>query len=134
MKIAFITEDEKTISQHFGRAPYYLIITLEDGKETERELRDKMSHTHFAKATKGHETTPPQAQRGFSADSQSKHNQMAAAIEDVDVLVCGGMGGGAYHSMKTNNITPIVTDVVQITDALQLYLDGKLVDQTEKLH
>ena len=37
MKIAFITDDEKTISQHFGRAPYYLVITVEDGKETNRE-------------------------------------------------------------------------------------------------
>jgi len=132
MKIAFITDDKKTISQHFGRAPFYLIITLEEGKETGRETRDKMSHTHFAKESHGQPA--PEAQRGFSAESQSKHARMAAAIQDVDVLVCGGMGGGAYHSMKSNNITPIVTDVVDIEEALGLYLDGKLVDQTEKLH
>ncbi len=41
MKIALITDDGKSISQHFGRAPYYLVVTLEDGKEVNRELRPK---------------------------------------------------------------------------------------------
>ncbi len=48
MKIAVITENGKTISQHFGRAPYYLVFTIEDGKITNREMREKMGHQHFA--------------------------------------------------------------------------------------
>jgi predicted Fe-Mo cluster-binding NifX family protein len=32
MKIAAITDDGKTISQHFGRAPYYLVVTVENGQ------------------------------------------------------------------------------------------------------
>jgi len=31
MKIAAVTEDGTTISQHFGRAPYYLVVT-DNGK------------------------------------------------------------------------------------------------------
>ena len=31
MKIAATTDDEATISQHFGRAPYYLVTTVENG-------------------------------------------------------------------------------------------------------
>jgi len=31
LKIAVITEDGKTISKHFGRAPYYMIVTIENG-------------------------------------------------------------------------------------------------------
>jgi len=31
MKIAVITDDGKTISQHFGRSPYYLVLTIEEG-------------------------------------------------------------------------------------------------------
>jgi predicted Fe-Mo cluster-binding NifX family protein len=29
MKIAVITDDGKTISQHFGRAPYYMVFSIE---------------------------------------------------------------------------------------------------------
>jgi len=40
MKIAVISDDGKTISRHFGRAPYYLVLTVEDGKIVAREQRD----------------------------------------------------------------------------------------------
>ena len=34
MKIAAITDDGTTISQHFGRAPYYVVVTVEAGAGT----------------------------------------------------------------------------------------------------
>ena len=34
MKIAVITDDGKAISQHFGRAQYYLVATVENGQIT----------------------------------------------------------------------------------------------------
>ncbi len=48
MRIAVITDDGQTISQHFGRALHYLVVTIEEGKITQRELRDKVGHQHFA--------------------------------------------------------------------------------------
>jgi predicted Fe-Mo cluster-binding NifX family protein len=48
MKIAAITENGTTISQHFGRAPYYLVVTVEDGKVVSKEQRDKAGHHTFA--------------------------------------------------------------------------------------
>ena len=47
MKIAAITDDGKTISQHFGRAPYYVVVTVEEGKIANFELRDKLGHARF---------------------------------------------------------------------------------------
>ena len=44
MKIAAITEDGATVSQHFGRAPYYLVVTVEAGKVVGQEKRDKAGH------------------------------------------------------------------------------------------
>jgi predicted Fe-Mo cluster-binding NifX family protein len=34
MKIAAISEDGATVSQHFGRAPLYVVVTVENGKRT----------------------------------------------------------------------------------------------------
>jgi predicted DNA-binding protein (UPF0251 family) len=42
MKIAVVTENEVTISQHFGRAPFYEVFTVENGKITGKEKRAKM--------------------------------------------------------------------------------------------
>lgn len=44
MKIAVVTDDGKTVSQHFGRALYYMVVTFEDGKVTATERRDKAGH------------------------------------------------------------------------------------------
>lgn len=32
VKIAAVSEDGVTISQHFGRAPFYVVVTVEEGK------------------------------------------------------------------------------------------------------
>lgn len=48
MKIAFITDDDRTISAHFGRARYYAVLTVEDGKVTAREQRPKLGHAQFS--------------------------------------------------------------------------------------
>jgi predicted Fe-Mo cluster-binding NifX family protein len=135
MKIAFITDDGKTISQHFGRASHYLVITLEDGKETAREMREKLGHAHFsAQGQPEHQHEHHGAGHGHDEHSHQKHVRMAEAIADCETLVCRGMGTGAYQSMQAQNIRPVVTDVASIEEALSAYLAGNLHDQPEKLH
>jgi predicted Fe-Mo cluster-binding NifX family protein len=127
MKIAFITQDGKTISKHFGRAPYYLVVTVEAGREVSREMRDKLSHTHFA--TEPHDQHEgQQARHGFSPQEQNRHFQMANAIADCEALVCGGMGSGAYQNLNERGIKTVLTDIGPIDDALKAHLEGRLVD------
>lgn len=132
MKIAAITEDGKTISQHFGRAPYYLVLTIEEGKIVNRELRIKVGHNHFKEES--HSETPHEVGHGLDPDSHNKHVSMAEAIADCKALLCGGMGRGAYESMQVLNVQPVVTDFLDIDAAVQAFIDGKLIDHTELLH
>jgi len=131
MKIAVITDDERTISQHFGRAPYYVVVTVEDGKIVSRERRDKLGHAHFADEPHAGEAGQP---HGFGPEAHSRHLQMAGAIADCEALLCGGMGQGAYDSMKARNIKPVVTDLRLIDEAALAYAQGKIVDLVERLH
>jgi predicted Fe-Mo cluster-binding NifX family protein len=132
MKIAAITDDGKTISQHFGRAPYYLVVTVENGQIVSREMRDKLGHAHFANDP--HEEDKPGQPHGFGPAAQNRHVQMAQAIADCQALLCGGMGRGAYESMRTRGIKPVVTDITLIDEAVQAYAAGRIVDQTDRLH
>lgn len=133
MKIAVITDDGKVISQHFGRATHYLVVTIDDGKIVNRELREKQGHNQFAG---GHtEEHGPHGQgHGSDPASHNKHSQMAEAIADCEALICGGMGMGAYDSMRRLNIRPIVTDLVDVDAAVEAYVAGTLTDHTEMLH
>jgi predicted Fe-Mo cluster-binding NifX family protein len=132
MKIAAITEDGQTISQHFGRAPYYLVLTVDNGRIVHKEMREKLGHTHFA-----NEPHDPEGQgqgHGFGPAAQDRHMQMSASIADCEALLCGGMGMGAYQSMVDRGIKPVVTDFQDIEQAVKAYVDGKIVDRVDRLH
>jgi len=131
MKIAAVSEDGTTLSQHFGRAPYYVVLTIEGGRVAGRETRPKAGHHTFA-ATE-HPLAPGE-RHGYDAHSQAKHASMAQSIEDCQVLLVGGMGWGAYESLKSRNIEPIVTDIASIDEAVKLYLEGNLPNLMDRLH
>jgi transcriptional regulator with XRE-family HTH domain/predicted Fe-Mo cluster-binding NifX family protein len=132
MKIAVITDDGTTISRHFGRARNYAVVTIEEGKVVNREMRSKLGHDHFH----GQEHTEEAhgLGHGMDAASHDRHAGMAEAISDCKALICGGMGMGAYESMRRLNIQPVVTDLTDIDAAVQAFIDGKLVDHVERLH
>ena len=132
MKVAAISDDETTISQHFGRAPFYVVVTVEAGKIVSKETRAKTGHHTFA-AHRPPDLAPGE-RHGYDAGSQVRHESMAETISDCQVLLAGGMGWGAYESMQSYNIKPVVTDVKSIDEAVQLYLDGKLTNLMERLH
>ena len=132
MKIAAITDDGSTISQHFGRAPLYMVVTVEDGKITNRENRPKAGHHTFA--AHQHPETAPGERHGYDAGAQSRHASMAETIADCQALLAGGMGWGAYESMRSNNIETIVTDIESIDEAIGLYITGSLPNLMERLH
>ena len=135
MKIAAVSEDGVTISQHFGRAPFYVVVTVEEGKIVSRETRDKMGHAQFAGEPHAEEAHGADLRgHGFDPAAQSRHARMAAAIADCDVLLARGMGAGAYQSMEQAGIRPVVTEIERIDEAVQAYLEGRLVDHTERLH
>jgi len=131
MKIAAVTNDGLTISQHFGRATHYAVLTVEDSKIIKREMRDKLGHSHFAGQEQRHE----QGQRhGFGPEAQDRHTRMIHAIEDCQVLLARGMGWGARKSLEQAGIKAILTDVADIEAAVKAYVAGEIVDHTELLH
>jgi predicted Fe-Mo cluster-binding NifX family protein len=132
MKIAVITEDERSISQHFGRAPYYLVLTVENGQIVQRERRDKLGHAQFS--NESHEPESPDQPHGFGPAAHGRHVQMAEAIADCEALLCGGMGAGAYQSMQARGIKPVVTDIESIDEAVSAYAKGQIVDRVDWLH
>jgi len=132
MKLATASDDEMNVSQHFGRAPCYVVFTVDDGKVTAKETRSKASHQTFAahvpaKLAEGE-------RHGYDAGSRSRHANMAEAIRDCQVLLAGGMGWGAYEAMQGYGIETIATDIENIDEAVELYLAGKLANVMNRLH
>lgn len=140
MKIAAVTDDGVTISRHFGRSRFYTVVTVEDGKVTAREQREKLGHAHFSQEDHGEPGSghaahgSGRAGHGFDAASRERHARMASAITDCEVLISRGMGAGALENLKEAGIRPILTDISTIDEAVSAYLDGTIVDHPEMLH
>jgi predicted Fe-Mo cluster-binding NifX family protein len=134
MKIAIVTEDGVTISQHFGRAPFYTVVTVENGKVVSRERRNKAGHHTLGSHDCHEDQSCHDGKHGVDAASQAKHAGMLANILDSQVLIARGMGYGAYESLESSGIEPVITDVETIDEAVKLYAEGKLLNLMEKLH
>lgn len=135
MKIAAITDDGVTISQHFGRAQNYMVLTVADGEITNREMRSKAGHHDFAGGHEhDHEHGEHEHGHGFGHQAGHRHEAMISAITDCDVVLVRGMGRGAYMALQEAKIEAIVTDIADIEQAVQAYLDGSIANHLDRLH
>ena len=126
-KIAFATDDGTTISAHFGRANFYEVVDVQNGKVIKREKREKSSHHH----QHNHNV------HTNSEDHQSheeRHLQMTQSIQDCDYVVARGMGYGMYNHLNALGKTAIITAISDIDSAAIEIIDGSIQNHTEKLH
>ncbi len=126
MKIAAVTADGSTIHAHFGQAPYFEVLTIEEGKIVSRERRAKPSHTghHAGDGERAHQ----------HAGGDSHAAGMAAIISDCQVVLSRGMGEPAYYALRAAGVEPILVQEQTVDEAVQAYLRGELQHHSERMH
>jgi predicted Fe-Mo cluster-binding NifX family protein len=132
VEVAVATDDGLTISQHFGRTPYYTVLTLEGGEIVGSETRPKPGHHTFS--SQEHHGSHSRGRRGCDSGAEPRHEAMARVIADCQVVIAGGMGWGAYEGLQAYGIQPVVTDVQDIRQAALRYAQGTLPNLVERLH
>ena len=135
MKIAIVSDDEQTISQHFGRAEKYIVVSCEQEKIIERKSLAKpdFCHSSHRRHRRNFHNTGPRG-NGFGPRANTSHEQLFETIKDCDILVSRGMGHGAYLDLQQLGIKPIITDIEDIDMAIQAVMDDSIINHLEKLH
>jgi predicted Fe-Mo cluster-binding NifX family protein len=121
-KIAFATDDGKTISSHLGRAQYFQVVTLEDSGGVSFEQRLKPHH--------GAEQVSPQQEHSGHGMGQA----MIASISDCQVLIAGGMGEPVYQRALAQGLEVIMPAEKGIQEALDAYRKGTLASDIRRIH
>ena len=135
MKIAIVSDDNQTVSQHFGRAENYLVVSLEQDEICERKTLTKPGRCRTTSRGRGqHSHTENARGSGFGHQAKGAHRDMFENIMDCDILITGGMGRGAYLDLQELGTRPIVTDISNIETAIEAVLDNTIIDHVEKLH
>ena len=101
MKIA-VTYDNGEIFQHFGKTESFKVYEVEDNKVVSSEVIDSNGTGHGALA-------------GLLAE------------QGVDVLICGGIGGGAQTALTEAGIELCAGAQGNTDQAVESYLKGELV-------
>ena len=102
MKIA-VTYENGNIFQHFGRTESFKVYEVEDGKIVSSEVigSDGIGHGALAGLLAGH---------------------------DIQVLICGGLGGGALNALTNAGIEVCAGASGKADEAVEAFLRGDLVD------
>ena len=101
MKIA-VTYDNGNIFQHFGRTESFKVYDVEDNKVVSSEVIGSNGVGHGALA-------------GLLADRA------------VDVLICGGIGGGAQQALSDAGVELVAGAEGDAEQAVEAYLKGELI-------
>lgn len=107
MKLA-ITYDNGQVFQHFGKTQQFKIYDIQQGK------------------------VGPSLVTGTGGQG---HGALAGLLRalGISVLICGGIGPGAQEALKSLDITVIPGITGDADQAVQDFVDGKLVPNTEAL-
>ncbi|MBE5850336.1 MAG: dinitrogenase iron-molybdenum cofactor biosynthesis protein [Lachnospiraceae bacterium] len=100
MKVA-VTYENGEVFQHFGRTPAFKVYEVSDGKVLSSEVIDTNGTGHGALA-------------GFLADI------------GAEVMICGGIGGGAIAAMSEAGIKVYAGASGSADDAVNAYVAGTL--------
>ncbi len=125
MKVAVVTEDGKTIVDHFGGSQKILVVTVEGGKIVNKELRNKPGHQEYA-AKEPNPQTDATGKHGYGEEADKRHETMLQSFKDCEALIGGLMGTGAYEYFTKAGIKVILTDVTDVEEAVSLYAKGEL--------
>ena len=102
MKIA-VTYDNGNVFQHFGKTENFKVFEIDDNKVVSSEIIGSNGSGHGALA-------------GLLAD------------KSIDVLICGGIGGGAQQALANAGIELCAGASGDVDAAAEAYLAGELVN------
>lgn len=125
MKIAIPTDDEKTISPHFGQAGGFVVLTVENGKITGRQTRRREHGCE--KHGDGHEHEHQHEHAGHNCGA------LVEMISDCGMVLVGRMGGGLYRRLQAAGVRTVFTEMTDVEEAVRSLLEGSLSESTPNL-
>jgi predicted Fe-Mo cluster-binding NifX family protein len=119
MKIAIPSNDQKTISRHFGRSAGFMIFDIEKNKVVNKEYKTNTftGHAKGQHHEQGH---------------NHSHHGIFNALGGCQTVIAGGMGRRLYIDFEQKGMEVFVTSENDIEKALDLYIENDLDNNSDK--
>ena len=112
MKIAVASQNRRDITDHTGRCRKFWIYEIENGTIANKALLE------LAKEQSFHDSSP----------------QDPSPLDDMQVLITGGMGTGLVRRLENRGIEPLITTESNPDKAVEDYLKGTLATRPAEPH
>ena len=112
MKIAVASQNRREITDHTGRCRKFWIYEIENGTIASKELLELPKEQSF------HDSSPHEP----------------SPLDDVQVLITGGMGTGLIRRLENMGIEALITTEINPDKAVEDYLNGSLVTEAAEPH
>ncbi len=104
MKIAVTSQNKREITGHAGKCRKFWIFDISDGKISNKHLLELPKEESFHESSK----------------------QAAHPLDDIQVLITGGMGTGMVQRLEMKGIEGFITSEIAPEQAVTAYLAGTL--------
>jgi predicted Fe-Mo cluster-binding NifX family protein len=109
IRIAIATADGVSVCDHLARSQTFVILEVAEGRATSRPVRDR------------------------DGGQCGNHKSFVELAEGCQAVICGGIGQGAFDSLKAHGIEPLVlAQGCTIEEALAGYIAGTLTTTGER--
>ena len=112
MKIAVASQNRREITDHTGHCRKFWIYEIENGTIANKALLE------LAKEQSFHDSSP----------------QDPSPLDNVQVLIAGGMGTGLVRRLENKDIKPLITTETEPDKAVEDYLKGTLITKPAEPH
>lgn len=112
MKIAVTSQNRKNVTEHAGRCRKFWVFSVEGNKVVGKQLLELPKEQAF------HDSSPHEPH----------------PLDDIDILIAGGMGQGLMARLERRGIKSIVTKEDDPDTAVSLYLGDTLESEQPHRH
>jgi len=112
MKIAVASQNRREITDHTGRCRKFWVYEIENGTISNKTLLELSKEQSF------HDSSPHES----------------SPLDDVQVLIAGGLGTGLVRRLENRGIKSLVTTETDPDKAVENYLKGTLVIKPAEAH
>ncbi len=116
MKVAIPSMDGQSISAHFGRSRYFLVVEVAEGLVITREQRSNEQASGGSREGHAH---------GQADHHGHDHGAFARLLLDCEAVLCGGIGLGARRALEGAGLQVRVIDpALTPEDAARAFVRG----------
>lgn len=124
-KIAIATNDYNTVASHIGRCNAFVIYEINGEKIINTEVRENNFTHHQINGEKFHHHS-----RG---EGHHSHDGLINGLKDCIYIISRSGGWRLVEDLKQYNITTLFTKEKLIDDVINLFMIGKLENETNQI-